>query len=99
MKKYFKIFQIIFISLVYLYPVSVYSEEKIKIGLLVPMTGDDKKLGKLIIESVRIALKDIDTSQLEIYPKDTGINPTETLKSAFELKEMGVNIVIGPIFP
>ena len=62
------------------------------------MTGDDKKLGKLIIESVRIALKDIDTSQLEIYPKDTGINPTETLKSAFELKEMGVNIVIGPIF-
>ena len=98
MKKYFKIFQIIFISLVYLYPISVYSEEKIKIGLLVPMTGDDKKLGKLIIESVRIALKDIDTSQLEIYPKDTGINPTETLKSAFELKEMGVNIVIGPIF-
>ena len=33
------------------------------------MTGDDKKLGKLIIESVRIALKDIDTNQLEIYPK------------------------------
>ena len=98
MKKYFKIFQIIFISLVYLYPISVYSEEKIKIGLLVPMTGDEKKLGKLIIESVRIALKDIDTNQLEIYPKDSGINPTQTLKSAFELKEMGVNIVIGPIY-
>ena len=98
MKKYFKIFQIIFISLVYLYPISVYSEEKIKIGLLVPMTGDDKKLGKLIIESVRIALKDIDTNQLEIYPKDSGINPTQTLKSAFELKEMGINIVIGPIY-
>ena len=62
------------------------------------MTGDDKKLGKLIIESVRIALKDIDTNQLEIYPKDSGINSTQTLKSAFELKEMGVNIVIGPIF-
>ena len=66
MKKYFKIFQIIFISLVYLYPLSVYSEEKIKIGLLVPMTGDDKKLGKLIIESVRIALKDINTNQFQI---------------------------------
>ena len=98
MKKKFKIFQIVFISLIYMCPISVYSEEKIKIGLLVPMTGDDKKLGKLIIESARIALKDIDTNLLEIYPKDTGTNPTQTLKSAFEFKDMGINIVIGPIF-
>ena len=98
MKKYFKIFQIIFVCLIYLWPISVYSEEKIKIGLLVPMTGDNAKLGKLIIESARLALKDIDTKLLEIHPKDSGTNPTKTLKSAFELKEMGVNIVIGPIF-
>ena len=98
MRKNFKIFQIIFISLIYLCPISVYSDEKIKIGLLVPMTGDNKELGKLIIKSARIALKDIDTSLLEIYPKDSGTSPTETLKSAFEFKEMGVNIVIGPIF-
>ncbi len=98
MKKNFKIFQIIFISLIYLCPISVYSEEKIKIGLLVPMTGDNKKLGELIIESTRIALKDIDTNLLEIHPKDSGTSPTETLKSAFEFKDMGVNIVIGPIF-
>ncbi len=98
MKKNFKIFQIIFISLIYLCPISVYSEEKIKIGLLVPMTGDNKKLGELIIESARIALKDIDTNLLEIHPKDSGTSPTETLKSAFEFKDMGVNIVIGPIF-
>ena len=98
MKKNFKIFQIIFISFIYLCPISVYSGEKIKIGLLVPMTGDNKKLGELIIESARIALKDIDTNLLEIHPKDSGTSPTETLKSAFEFKDMGVNIVIGPIF-
>ncbi len=98
MKKYFKIFQIIFVCLIYLWPISVYSEEKIKIGLLVPMTGDNAKLGKLIIESARLALKDIDTKLLEIHPKDSGTNPTKTLKSAFELKEMGINIIIGPIF-
>ena len=98
MKKNFKIFKIIFICLIYICPISVYSEEKIKIGLLVPMTGDNKKLGELIIESTRIALKDIDTNLLEIYPKDSGISPTQTLKSAFEFKDMGINIVIGPIF-
>ncbi len=98
MKKVFKIFKIIFLSLICLFPISVYAEEKIKIGLLVPMTGDNKKLGNLIIESARIALKDIDTDLLEIYPKDSGSNPTDTLKSAFEFKKMGVSIVIGPIF-
>ncbi len=98
MKKVFKIFKIIFLSLICLFPISVYAEEKIKIGLLVPMTGDNKKLGNLIIESARIALKDIDTDLLEIYPKDSGSNPTDTLKSAFEFRKMDVSIVIGPIF-
>tara|TARA_B100001063_G_scaffold21096_1_gene16195 strand:+ start:2481 stop:3578 length:1098 start_codon:yes stop_codon:yes gene_type:complete len=74
------------------------AQEKIKIGLLVPITGDDKDLGKQIIKSTRIALKDIGVEQIEIYLKDTNSNPNKTLKSANELKEMGIKIVIGPIF-
>ena len=96
-----KIFKIIFlISLSFF---SVYSgvnsfEEKIKIGLLVPMTGDNKDLGQLLIKSTRMALEDINTNKLEIYPKDTASNPNQTLKSASQFKEMGIKIVIGPIF-
>ena len=74
------------------------SEEKIKIGLLVPMNGDNKDLGKLIIKSIRMALKDINSSNIEIYPKDSGSNPTQALKSASEFENMGIRIVIGPIF-
>jgi hypothetical protein len=55
-------------------------------------------LGQSIIKAVRLAIKDIDSDLIEIIPKDTGSNPNKTLKSAFELKEMGVKIVIGPIF-
>jgi len=51
-----------------------------------------------IIKSIRIALKDINSKNLEIYPKDTNSNPTKTINAANELKEMGVNIVIGPVF-
>ena len=98
MKKNSKIFQIILFSFIWLYPISSWAEEKIKIGLLVPMTGDNKNIGELIIKSARIALKDINTEKFEIYPKDSGASPTKTLKSAFELKEMGINIIIGPIF-
>ena len=74
------------------------SEEKIKIGILIPITGDDKKVGQLIIKATRMAIKDINSSKLEIYPKDTNSNPTQTLKSALELKDMGINIIIGPVF-
>ena len=98
MNKIFKIFQIIFLCIIYLYPNNIYAEEKIKIGLLVPLTGDNKKIGQLIIKSARIALKDIGTEGLEIYPKDSGSNPNQSLKSAIEFKKVGINIVIGPIF-
>jgi len=74
------------------------SEEKIKIGLLVPLTGDDKEIGHQIIKSTRIALKDINSKKIEIYPKDTNSSPDKTLKSANELKEMGIKIIIGPVF-
>ena len=74
------------------------AEEKIKIGLLVPMTGANKDIGQSIIKAVRLAVKDIDNNSIEIIPKDTATKPNKTLKSAFELKEMGVKVVIGPVF-
>ena len=62
------------------------------------MTGDNKELGQSIIKAVSLALKDIDSNLIEIIPKDTATKPNQTLRSAFELKEMGVKVVIGPIF-
>ena len=74
------------------------AQEKIKIGLLVPMTGSNKDIGQSIIKAVRLAVKDIDSNLIEIIPKDTSTKPNKTLKSAFELKEMGVKVIIGPVF-
>ena len=36
------------------------------------MTGENKDLVNLLIKSTRMALKDINTDKIEIYPKDTG---------------------------
>ena len=99
MYKYFKVFVWIIICFFYLNSLTVsVAEEKIKIGLLIPMTGKDKDIGQQIIKSTRIALKDINSNNLEIYPKDTKSDPKETIKSAYELKEMGIKIIIGPVF-
>ena len=87
-----------FVSLTFLFSVTVCASEKIKIGLLVPMTGTNKELGQSIIKAVSLALKDIDSDLIEIIPKDTATKPNQTLRSAFELKQMGVKVIIGPIF-
>ena len=98
MYKLFKIIFLIFLSLTSFNPLGLSSEEKIKIGLLVPLTGEDNEIGHQIIKSARIALKDINLEKIEIYPKDTNSNPNKTIESALELKKKGIKIVIGPVF-
>ena len=97
----YKFFKILFLLILYFLAFSLTafsSEEKIKIGLLVPLTGDNKEIGQQIVKSTRIALKDINSQKLEIYPKDTASDPNKTIKAAISLKEIGVQIVIGPVF-
>ena len=97
----FKIFKIILVNVIIILFISKLghaNEEKIKIGLLVPMSGEKSKLGQLIIKSTKLALKDIGTDKIEIYPKDTELDPNKTLQSAIELKKLGVKIIIGPVF-
>ncbi len=97
----FKLFKILFIlkcGLFLLFFQAASAKEKIKIGLLVPMTGSNKEIGQSIIKAVSLAVKDIDNNLIEIYPKDTASRPNQTLKSAFELKQMGIKVVIGPVF-
>ena len=98
MKKFIKIIFFVSLNFCLLFSYSAKAIEKIQIGLLVPMTGLNKDLGQSIIKAVRLAIKDIDSNLIEIIPKDTASKANKTLKSAFELKEMGVRIVIGPIF-
>ena len=98
MNKFIKIIFFLLLNYSLLFLHMVKAEEKIKIGLLIPMTGLNKDLGQSIIKAVRLAIKDIDSDLIEIIPKDTATKPNKTLKSAFELKEMGVKVVIGPVF-
>jgi ABC-type branched-subunit amino acid transport system substrate-binding protein len=98
MKKFIKIIFFLLLNYYLLFFCIAKAEEKIKIGLLVPMTGSNKDIGQSIIKAVRLALKDIDSDLIEIIPKDTATRPNKTLRSAFELKEMGVKVVIGPVF-
>jgi len=98
MSKIIKIIFFIILSHFFLILHNAVGEEKIKIGLLVPMTGPTKELGDSIIKAVRLAVKDINSDLIEIIPKDTNAKPEKTYKSALELRDNGIKIVIGPVF-
>jgi len=97
MNKLIKFFFIVCYFLFISFPLTA-SESKIKVGLLAPLTGDNAEVGKEIVKAVRLALKDINSQQIEIYPKDTRSDPNIALLSAIELEKIGVNLVVGPVF-
>ena len=96
-----KTFKILFLLILNIFLINAQTfsdEKKIRIGLLVPLSGDNTELGKQIIKATRMALKDINSDTIEIYPKDTQSDPNKTLRSAIEFSQMGIKLVIGPVF-
>jgi ABC-type branched-subunit amino acid transport system substrate-binding protein len=79
-------------------PAALLANEKIRIGLLVPLTGKNSEIGQSIIKSARLAINTINNASIEIVPKDTESNPEITLTAAKELANSGIKIVIGPVF-
>ena len=74
------------------------ANNKIKIGLVVPLSGENKDLGESILNSVRLAVNDIDDDKILIIPRDNQSNPDQTLEVSKKLYDEGIKIIIGPIF-
>tara|TARA_B100001778_G_scaffold328603_1_gene328275 strand:- start:12 stop:1160 length:1149 start_codon:yes stop_codon:yes gene_type:complete len=85
------------LSIFFLYQ-NVFASEKIKIGLIVPLSGENSLIGEKIIKSTRLAINKINDNRIEIIPKDTKSNPIDALKVSKDLYKNGVRIIIGPVF-
>jgi len=97
MKKIIKI--ILFLGLTFTVGIGkILANEKIKIGLLVPLTGKNSEIGQSIVKSVRLAVNKINNLSIVIVPKDTESSPEITLRAAKELADLDIKIVIGPVF-
>ncbi len=77
---------------------NLHASGKIKIGLIIPLSGDNYLIGERIIKSIRIAINKINDENVEIIPRDTKSNPIDALKVSKELHAEGVRIIIGPVF-
>jgi len=77
---------------------NILASEKIKIGLIIPLSGENSFIGERIIKSTRMAINKINDDRIEIIPRDTKSNPIDALKVSKELYKNNVRIIIGPVF-
>ena len=70
----------------------------LKIGVLLPLSGKFHKIGESFLKAIQLALMDISNENIKIYPKDSGGNALDTYLAAKKFGELGIKIVIGPIF-
>jgi ABC-type branched-subunit amino acid transport system substrate-binding protein len=74
------------------------NEKILKVGVLLPLSGEFQEIGKSFLKSIQMALYEISSKNIIIYPKDNKGNALDTFKAAKEFEEQGIRIVIGPIF-
>ena len=101
MKFFLIIVSLIFLNFFNIYCFATEKQQKndiLKIGLIVPLSGEKGEIGKSILNSLRLALSKINDDKIEIIPKDNASNPEKTLLAAKQLESEGIQVIIGPIF-
>jgi len=74
------------------------NEKLLKIGVLLPLTGEFRSVGQSFLKAIQLALRDVSNDNIIIYPKDSKANPVDAYNSAKEFEKLGIQIVIGPVF-
>ena len=74
------------------------NEKILKIGVLLPLSGEFQEIGESFLKAIQLAVYDISNKYIKIYPKDSKGNALASYKSAKKFEELGIKIVIGPIF-
>ena len=74
------------------------NENILKIGVLLPLSGEFQDIGESFLKAIQLALYDVSNENIKIYPKDSKGNAFNAYRSAKEFEEQGIKVVIGPIF-
>ena len=70
----------------------------LKVGLLAPLSGPYSEIGNSLLNSLQLALEEINDQNVIIVPRDAGFNNIEKFNSAIsDMRSKGVKVIIGPI--
>ena len=69
----------------------------VKVGLLVPMSGNNTDLGKAMLEAAQLALFTTGGDRLTLVPRDTGGTPEGAANAARQIIGEGAKLLLGPL--
>ena len=72
--------------------------DKIKVGVMLPLSGEHSEIGNLILNAIEMAIFQTEENKLELHIKDTEAKSDKAKKVLSELIDEGVKVVIGPLF-
>ena len=96
MKKIFKI--IIFCTLFFTINNAAYSKSELKIGAILPLSGDHELLGNNIYQSILITIFELKNLNIKIIPLDTQSSKAGAINAFRQGMNKKVDLFVGPIF-
>ena len=73
------------------------NNKTLKVGLLAPLSGPYSQIGDSLLNSLQLALDEINDKNVIVVPRDSGFQDKEKLLSAVnEMRSLGVKVIIGP---
>jgi branched-chain amino acid transport system substrate-binding protein len=74
------------------------SSNKIKVGLLLPLSGKGASMGKAMLNASQLAMMELNSKNLVLVPADTKSTPSGAKKGMKTLLAKNVKLVIGPLY-
>lgn len=71
---------------------------KVRVGLLLPLSGTNAALGQAMLDAAQMALFDLGDDRFTLLPRDTQGGPGIAATAAQGLVEEGAGIILGPLF-
>ena len=71
---------------------------ELKIGLLLPLSGSNSKIGESLLKASRLSLNKTKNKNIKLLVKDTENIDKNIISSYYELINEDVDIILGPLF-
>jgi ABC-type branched-subunit amino acid transport system substrate-binding protein len=71
---------------------------KIRVALLLPLSGDSKELGQGMLDAAQMALFDLGKKDIVLLPVDSGGSPEQAMQATRNALDQGAQIILGPLF-
>ncbi len=73
-------------------------KEVTKVAILLPLTGKHSAMGQAMLQAAQLALFDLNESDFELMPRDTGGTAQGAAQAATSAINDGARLILGPLF-